>query len=225
MKRIRLFKKKSSKIGFTLLEVVLSIAIMLVLTTMMMNGFAATMSYSFHTSVYASTAAANYDKVLTNIAKAVKSDRAAFRSLPSYANAAGEVEISLDQTIASVPGNKFTVRLFKANDGAAAANNNGYRSVAETWEAGTGTDGSYANNRTSFYFRPTVIGANTSDAANTSSASYGNCFIYLRYVSGSWQRWWRNEAAVNEKLADATFTGDINDVGWIAQVTEATTSS
>lgn len=223
MKRIRLFKKKSSRMGFTLLEVVLSVAIMLVLTTMMMNGFAATMSYSFHTSVFASTAAANYDKVLTNIAKAVKADRAAFRDLPTYANEAGEVEITLDQTIASVPGNKFTVRVFKATDGAAAANTNGYRSVAETWESGTKADGSYANNRTSFYFRPTVIAANTADAGNPSSASYGNCFIYLRYVGGSWQRWWRNEAAVNEAMA--TPGVDINSVGWIAQVTNATTSS
>ena len=53
MVRITKVKTSISKIGFTLLEVILSVAIMLILTTMMMNGFAATMSYSYHTSVFA----------------------------------------------------------------------------------------------------------------------------------------------------------------------------
>jgi prepilin-type N-terminal cleavage/methylation domain-containing protein len=55
----RLFKKKRQK-GFTLLETLLSVAIMVIITTMLLNGFSATMGYSYHTSVYSKAAAQNY---------------------------------------------------------------------------------------------------------------------------------------------------------------------
>lgn len=63
----RLFKKKRQK-GFTLLETLLSVAIMVIISTMLLNGFAATMGYSYHTSVYSKAAAVNYSKSMSTLA-------------------------------------------------------------------------------------------------------------------------------------------------------------
>lgn len=62
----RVFKKKRQK-GFTLLETLLSVAIMVIISTMLLNGFAATMGYSYHTSVYSKAAAANYSASMSTL--------------------------------------------------------------------------------------------------------------------------------------------------------------
>ena len=189
-----IFKNNASKIGFTLLEVVLSIAIMLTMTTMMMNGFAATMSYSYHTSVFATTAASNYGKVVSSVATRSMEGRGAYRNLPSDPNQSGEVKIKFSQAIAGVSGNSFYARVLKADSGVTAAQQQvGYRSQAENWG---GADGTYANNMTSFYFRPTVIGNGTSDPAD---ASYGRCFLYQKWdsASSSWVYEWRDESKID----------------------------
>ena len=62
----RLFKKKRQK-GFTLLETLLSVAIMVIISTMLLNGFAATMGYSYHTSVYSKAAAQNYTSSMSTL--------------------------------------------------------------------------------------------------------------------------------------------------------------
>ena len=53
--------------GFTLLETLLSVAIMVIMSTMLLNGFAATMGYSYHTSVYTKSAASNYSASMTTL--------------------------------------------------------------------------------------------------------------------------------------------------------------
>lgn len=189
-----IFKNNASKIGFTLLEVVLSIAIMLTMTTMMMNGFAATMSYSYHTSVFATTAASNYGKVVSSVATRSTEGRGAYRNLPSDPNQAGEVKIKFSQVIAGVSGNSFYARVLKADSGVTAAQQQvGYRSQSENWG---GADGTYANNMTSFYFRPTIIG-NGEEANDPTSDSYGRCFLYQRWNGTSWVYEWRDESEID----------------------------
>ena len=63
----RIFKNKRQK-GFTLLETLLSVAIMVIISTMLLNGFAATMGYSYHTSVYTKSAASNYSSCMGTLA-------------------------------------------------------------------------------------------------------------------------------------------------------------
>ena len=62
----RIFKNKI-KTGFTLLETLLSVAIMVIISSMLLNGFAATMGYSYHTSVYTKAAAANYSGCMNTL--------------------------------------------------------------------------------------------------------------------------------------------------------------
>ncbi len=62
----RQFKTKRQQ-GFTLLETLLSVAIMVIISTMLLNGFAATMGYSYHTSVYSKSAASNYGYCMTSL--------------------------------------------------------------------------------------------------------------------------------------------------------------
>ena len=61
------FYKVKVKTGFTLLETLLSVAIMVIISTMLLNGFAATMGYSYHTSVYTKAAAANYSGCMNTL--------------------------------------------------------------------------------------------------------------------------------------------------------------
>ncbi|MBR5358848.1 MAG: type II secretion system protein [Clostridiales bacterium] len=64
----RIFKVKI-KTGFTLLETILSVAIMVIISSMLLNGFVATMGYSYHTSVYTKAAAANYSGCMNTLSQ------------------------------------------------------------------------------------------------------------------------------------------------------------
>ena len=62
-------KTRSSKKGFTLLEVMLSIAILTIVSTMIMQGFLAAMNYSTNNSVYARLGANNYSTAIRKLAE------------------------------------------------------------------------------------------------------------------------------------------------------------
>ena len=55
----RLIKQINRK-GFTLVETLLATFILVVVSTMLINGFIATMGYSYQTSVYSKSGANNY---------------------------------------------------------------------------------------------------------------------------------------------------------------------
>ena len=59
---------KKNKKAFSLLEVLLAVAILLIASTMVMQGFMSTLSYSANTAIYAKSGAtntaANYDKIV-----------------------------------------------------------------------------------------------------------------------------------------------------------------
>ena len=54
------FIKKSNRKGFTLVETFFATFILVVISTMLVNGFVATMGYSYQTSVYSKSGAYNY---------------------------------------------------------------------------------------------------------------------------------------------------------------------
>jgi len=155
---------KMSKAGFTLLEVVLAVAIMVILTTMMMNGFAATVSYSYHTSVFASTAATNYRNAITKIGANSISGKGAYVTMGKGAAGVSDDDcktLHMPQAIAGTSAIDLPIQLYRENGGAAAANTYGFKSEVENY--GESADGTYANNRTAFYYYPTMITYNNDE--------------------------------------------------------------
>ena len=61
--------KKINKKGFTLVETLLATFILVVISTMLVNGFIATMGYSYQTSVYTKSGANNYAACMTKLAE------------------------------------------------------------------------------------------------------------------------------------------------------------
>ena len=66
MKRV---VKQISRKGFTLVETLLATFILVVISTMLINGFIATMGYSYQTSVYSKSGAANYAACMDKVAE------------------------------------------------------------------------------------------------------------------------------------------------------------
>lgn len=62
------FIKKNSRKGFTLVETLLATFILVVVSTMLINGFLATMGYSYQTSVYSKSGANNYSACMAQVA-------------------------------------------------------------------------------------------------------------------------------------------------------------
>ena len=56
---------KHSKKGFTLVETMLSVFILVVISTMLVNGFITTMGYSYQTAIYSKSAAMNYSACMS----------------------------------------------------------------------------------------------------------------------------------------------------------------
>ena len=66
MKKI---KKISGAKGFTLVETLLGVFILVVVSTMLVNGFITTMAYSYQTSIYSKSAANNYKACINSVAR------------------------------------------------------------------------------------------------------------------------------------------------------------
>lgn len=157
----RVSKGPFMKRGFTLLEVVLAIAIMLILTTMMMNGFAATMSYSYHTSIYSRTAASNYATAVSNLGVYSKLDKAAYEVMGAGygsfgTNDMGSVRMYKKNPVSGALAQEedFNIQLFREYKG--FTTDAGFSSQKENYTTGD-DDGSYSNNRTSFYYLPKYL--------------------------------------------------------------------
>ena len=63
------FIKTSNRKGFTLVETLLATFILVVTSTMLVNGFVATMGYSYQTSVYSKSGAYNYSQCMAKVAE------------------------------------------------------------------------------------------------------------------------------------------------------------
>ena len=66
MKRII---KKSNRKGFTLVETLLATFILVVVSTMLVNGFISTMGFSYQTSVYSKSGSNNYAACMNKVAQ------------------------------------------------------------------------------------------------------------------------------------------------------------
>lgn len=95
----RFIKSRSHK-GFTLVETVLAVFILIVVSSMLINGFIATMAYSYQTSVYSKSGGYNYQTCMNTVAKwnHLENEGSDGREAKGYAyNAAGNLyELEFD---------------------------------------------------------------------------------------------------------------------------------
>lgn len=63
------FAKTNSRKGFTLVETLLAVFILIVVSTMLINGFITTMAYSYQTSVYSKSGASNYKACMNTLSR------------------------------------------------------------------------------------------------------------------------------------------------------------
>ena len=157
-------KKKRNKKGFTLLETLLSVALLVIISTMMMNGFMATINYSHNTSVQAKSASSNQSSAMSDLAgyasKAEINKTTAY-SLLDTDGVQGSFSYTGD-SVAGIPlilnkDNKLTVKVFKYLDNTTDLHDNlGLDQQKEDYNT-------KADNRFSLTYIPTVnkVGTNS----------------------------------------------------------------
>lgn len=148
----RFIKLKSRK-GFTLVETLLAIFILIVISTMLINGFITTMAYSYQTSIYSKSAGNNYKACMNQVAtwshyqnKGVDGREAHGQN---YIDAANNHVLSFSGS---------TTNSFESLSVAVEKNTNLGYTVPGTLTYNSGqyapTNDAYADNRTTFFYYP-----------------------------------------------------------------------
>lgn len=162
--------KNFSKKGFSLLEVMLAVAIMAVTSSMIMYGFLTSMNYANNSSIYARVAAVNveknYDQMATIMAvRGTTGVGGRYGQLESNSNA--DASITLDGSLSGMSANfpaSLDARTFRYTDATyaggaadkfdvtagAVALNSDYAIAVEG--AGSYGDTTVTDNRTSFFY-------------------------------------------------------------------------
>lgn len=148
----RFIKLKSRK-GFTLVETLLAIFILIVISTMLINGFITTMAYSYQTSIYSKSAGNNYKACMNQVAtwSHYKNKDAGGREEhgQNYINAGNNHVLSFSGS---------TTNSFESLSVAVEKNTNLGYTVPGTLSYNSGqyapTNDAYADNRTAFFYYP-----------------------------------------------------------------------
>ena len=157
---------KTNKKGFSLIEVMLAVAILLFASTMIMNGFMSTMKYSYSTSVYAKSAADNYQEATEKFTSLMSKNFGAYLALANDGSAdPGKITLT-GASGGSAISEEINLRKFKFEEGANVPLTGDYI------EYYGGGDDTYANNRTTFYYYPSYNG--TGDSLGKVRIYYNN---------------------------------------------------
>lgn len=145
MKRIL---KKSSKKGFTLLEVMLATCIMTIVSVMIMKGFLSTMNYAHNNNVYNKLGASNYKQALGQVT-----------SMVAYGKGDG-----LQNRINYLKGKPTVTINYNVQTGGAGVTSIKTNAVWFVYDDTTGVnvdknylETSVVSNRHSFFYQPTQI--------------------------------------------------------------------
>jgi type II secretory pathway pseudopilin PulG len=148
----RLIKQYNRK-GFTLVETLLAAFILVVVSTMLINGFVATMGYSYQTSVYSKSGANNYAACMQEVAEwnHTENKGAAGREAQGkgyYAGGAGKVELTFETGMWPATLEPVYVHIVKYDDLGLTVPNGvkGYEFAPK--------DDQLADNRTAFVYYP-----------------------------------------------------------------------
>lgn len=201
------FSKLKTKKGFTLLETLLATAILVIVGSMLMEGFITTMGYSYNSSVYARSAEYNSKLCITKLAewsqyadkiKKVKSDGSTEPLDAAYKNVG---QYAYDQT-----ANYTQLKTISFSGGGVAGHSLGKIRVAvyekksvdanvSTSDLNTFNDekivagtSAYADNRVILFYYPTQNGL-------PSDSYFGNTHVYRR--SNGTLVWGYDDAAGN----------------------------
>ena len=160
MKKIS--KVNKSKKGFTLLETMLSVCIMVIISSMLLNGFLATMGFSYHTSVYSKSGATNYDKCMSEISgyQSLDVDTRNVTIGNLVATGGESVKISFKGgTVAGASIRDIKAYTFDYNSSTSGMDATIKGVASEVYTSESGDDGVYVDNRTGFFYYPTVNAA------------------------------------------------------------------
>ena len=186
------FSKFKSKRGFTLLETLLATAILVIIGSMLMEGFITAMGFSYNSSVYSRSAAYNSQLCITQLAKwsqyadgvqNLKADGTAEKLDAAYADVG---EYGWNQTnhyvtnkyllfSDSVKGGslgKIRVAVYEEKEVKTGANNlNSF--TGEAIKSKDGNDYAYADNRTILFYYPEMNG-------NYGYSYFGKTSVYVK---------------------------------------------
>ena len=191
-----------NKKGFTLLEVMLAVAIMAIASTMIMVGFLTTMTYSRNTTLYARVGSANYDNCITRLSDMTSNPQSRYLLNPEL-HALGTSTVTLGSSnVSTVPfeihwGGQANsiVRSAKVttdvnnvvNDAGGAYNvsevslpDGSGETVAEMTQTGGAHqhsysgDSTYSDNRTTFFYYTPVTCPICQTAGDVGQIEYGS---------------------------------------------------
>ena len=190
------FIKYKSKKGFTLLETLLATAILVIVGSMLMNGFITAMGYSYNSSIYQRSAEYNSQLCITQLAKwsmyadnvkKVKADGsfehldAAYKDVGKYGydhSANNTAPKTISFAGGGVSGHslgKIKVAVYEETQVKTTATD----LTKFTAESIKNNTNAYADNRAILFYYPTVNG-------NPSDSYFGNTHIYRRSDGTLW---------------------------------------
>ena len=192
------FIKFKSKKGFTLLETLLATAILVIIGSMLMEGFITAMGYSYNSSVYARSASYNSQLCVQQLAqwtmlaenkKSLKPDgtfdeeKAAYKQVGEFGYNqtnyyANPKTIKFGGGTGGASLGKIRVAVYEKKDIPAAASINTLNSFQKE-KAGATADADYADNRVIIFYYPSVNGV-------PSNSYFGNTHLYMQAGKKVW---------------------------------------
>lgn len=167
--------KTNSKKGFTLLEVMLAVAVMAIGSTMIMQGFIATMNCSRNSKVYSRVGASHYAELISNI-----SENSQLSAKDRNLTGGSGTTINFGSTFDT------GIYLWRLTNGTGAAedtiNVSGANAYAQALEDSLAS--STIDNRAAFFYIPTGPNGETECIAGH-SGEYAYCY----YAGGSNSSW------------------------------------
>lgn len=149
MKKIRFKSRK----GFTLVEVMLSVAILAIASTMIMHGFLAVMNYSLNSNVIARAAASNYATCIAELGSHASTANIAADNqalVSGGVSSSNKITVSCSGASPCVPnGTVWTIKPTRTNADLGAM---GYNAVGNHTSTQYNEDVSVIDNRVSFVY-------------------------------------------------------------------------
>lgn len=192
---MRVVIKRKTKKGFTLLETLLATAILVIIASMLMEGFITAMGYSYNTSVYARSAAYNSQLCLTQLSKwSMYADNAKgfnYSSKSKIELNPSDADIKLRHPYSAIGvyvetdsstlkdlqfgGGLGTVKIakFEKKDVADEVGMENLSNSTFSSEMIKGNTAAYADNRIVFFYYPRVNGTST-------NSYFGNTAVYKK---------------------------------------------